>query len=151
MVNHNCSGGQVMLPTSHIPPLGDVLTASPLARRKLGSWCWTPVTEWPAKLHTAGTGKSQISGGGGKGGGRRERAKLQEKEVILLPELKRYQGPHPDGAWEERRAVSLSSLHHTPLFSWTQQGAEFTCCPHGIVTTSEITPSQNSFGCWVWH
>lgn len=47
----------------HIPLLGEVLTASPLAGRKLDFWCWTPVTEWPTRLHMAGTWKSQIWGG----------------------------------------------------------------------------------------
>lgn len=40
--------------------------------------------------------------------------------------------------------VSLSSLHHTPLSPWTLQEAEPTFCPHGTLTPSEITPSQNS-------
>lgn len=51
--------------TPHIQLLGEVLTASHLAGRKLGSWCWTPVTEQSARLHMAGTGKSQISRGEG--------------------------------------------------------------------------------------
>lgn len=87
----------------HIPLLGEVLTASPLAGRKLDSWCWTPVTEWPARLHMAGTGKSQILGGGGG------MLSCRKRKVILLPRtMAYYHGPLPDGARRSREASRAS-------------------------------------------
>lgn len=135
-------------PSGASPLLGEVLTASPPGWQKAWFLVLDSCHRTACKTPHVRYWESQISRGRV-----RERAQLQEEEGhsfscpepwhITMALVLMDHGELGKRA-EQREEVSLSSLHHTPLSPWTLQGAEPTFCPHGTLTPSEITPSQNS-------